>query len=158
MTFADRMKTAAPFESQVLDYVRGRGWSAYPFGQALLEPDARKGLQRMKTLVRWLPDIIVTSWPYSDIGGPIFIDAKHSYPHERTGNHSVEQASTTAQIWFSTLSAGTALYAYPHHDGRIGFERADSWEQRATHMDGLGTHGSGTPFAVAPCDCKFLDG
>lgn len=157
MSFAERMRTAVPFEQQVLDYVRDHGWKAYSFGQALLEPDARTGLQRFKTLVRWLPDIIVTAWPYGDMNGPIFVDAKESLPRSESGNHSVEQASTTAQVWFSTLAAGTALYAYPHRDGRIGFESVTKWERRSEHRDGSGSNGSGTPYALAPCDCIFLD-
>lgn len=100
------MSYAKPVEDFLLKYLRDRHWVADEFGQALLKPDLRAALQRIRphSPLRWLPDIAAV---YRD--NLVFFEAKAESPqHSGSKNVTIEdKASATA--WRIVLAFGVPL-------------------------------------------------
>jgi hypothetical protein len=141
--FGSRLVFSYEYEKHVRWVLEQQGWTADPFGQALLSEDMQCHLRRTPTAARWLPDIIAA---HGDI--VIYVDAKASYAHQ-TGNHAVESASTSALDLWQTFTGCCVFYAFPHHD-RDTFVSLADWQthKRAGNYRGSG---SGTPFDLARC-------
>lgn len=150
MGFSERIAGATQFEHEVVESLESQGWTAGVFGQALLPEPVKNRLREHKTAVRWLPDIIAFRDKHA-----IFVDAKNSPPHHKTGNHAVESASTETQLAWGNFSGMPVMYAFPHDNGRIGYMTAGSWSVMATQMPCRTYNGSGTPFHVCQCHCVF---
>lgn len=145
-TFYNRLAEALEHEKNVTKALLARGWLAEPFGQAMLSEQMRDHLRRVKTSVRWMPDIIAAK---TLAGGEqiIFIDAKAGERHKETGNHDIERdALESAERWIE-LSGGQCPYYFVFGDGGI----ATPGDVREACWDGFyNGKGSGTPFILFP--------
>lgn len=148
--FARRMFDAQEWEAAVADWFISRGWDVDAFGQSQLSARMREHLRLAPkdTLLRWLPDFIIAK--HGDI---YLVDAKAS-DAARTGNHSVEQASTAAGLIIQAFATIPVVYVFPHDKGEPGFVPVTTWDRESRKWAGSarGTAGSGTPFALGECD------
>lgn len=142
----NRMQQGQEWEAFIVAFLRAADWSAFPYGQGLLDDEAHGMLRHFNTHIRWAPDIIATDPQRKAL---FVIDAKKSSA-ERTGNHSVEVASTRASLLYHEPDNSVwALYAFPHL-GTPKFVAVDVWHRHSQER-GWNGRGSGTPFRVAPC-------
>jgi hypothetical protein len=147
-TFRTRLASALEHEKNVTKALTERGWLAEQFGQAMLSEPMRDHLRRVKTSVRWMPDIIAAkSFPAGE--RIIFVDAKAGEKHKETGNHDVERAALeSAERWIE-LSGGQCPYYFVFSDGGV----ATPGDVREACWDGFyNGNGSGTPFVLFKAD------
>lgn len=143
-SFDVRLKLATEHEQVVIDALRKREWIAEPFGQGQLPETVRAALRRIRTPVRWMPDIIaMKSFPT----GPQlrFVDAKAGERWRETGNHDLEVAA---------IDAAEAFYAYAKWPVYFVFSdmsavAPEDVRELATPGNFRG-NGSGTPFVLFP--------
>lgn len=102
MNGKERMLAAAEHERAVIDRLRALGYSAEPFGQALLTASVRQYLARTESLLRWLPDVAAMGADPYDI---TLIDAKTAIS-SNTPYHAIQMQSllgsklTEIPVWY----------------------------------------------------------
>lgn len=142
--FQKRLAKAQKHERRVKASLELRGWLAELFGQGQLSEQMRDVIKRVKTPVRYMPDIIAAQ-KFNATTRIVFIDAKDGDKWQETENHDVEKAALDAAEQWEQMS-GCAFY-YVFADGGV----ATPEMVRATCTDGrFRGIGSGTPFVVFP--------
>lgn len=154
--FAGRNAKAIQWEQKLIAVFRAKGWTAYPFGQSLLPPEARELLRHyvndahQPTLLRWMPDIIAFRCPEvcgdhpaqlgTHPGRVVLIDAKTC---EDRPNYAVEMsAQEAAAAWTDRLHTPTF---FVFDDGGVLTPRDVAQRGRPGPAPSPG-RGSGTPY------------
>lgn len=141
--FARRLEVATAFEERVVAALIERDWRAERFGQGQLSTEMRDIIRRVKTPVRYMPDIIAAK-RFSAHTRLVFVDAKAGDRWKDTGKHDIETAALDgADLW----------QQYSGCDTYFVFSNGDTiTPQTFRELAAPGTFrgsGSGTPFMLA---------
>lgn len=146
--FDERMELASSHESAVLARLISLGWDAFPFGQGLLIEKNRNSLKKVRTNIRWCPDMVA-------IGGSMLIsvDAKAGDAWRKTGNHDAEISA------IRSLTAWSLYSGFPSYFVFSDFTCATPQMMDDRGFDGkFYGNGSGTPFRlIKVSDCLPFD-
>ena len=122
----------------MIEWLRGKGWTAEPFGQGLLTDKMRDALKQVRppTPVRWMPDVIAVKG-----SRVLLLDAKTG--RDDTENVSLEDASSRAALAFVIAMGCRVIHVWPGGKA-LSAEEAEQIEKRP----GPPHHGtgSGTPY------------
>lgn len=150
--FARRLEVAVAFEEKVVATLVERQWRAERFGQGQLSADMRDIIRRVRTPVRYMPDIIAAK-RFTVETRIVFVDAKAGDRYKETGNHDIESAALDgAELW-QQYSGCETYFVFANGDTIT----PTAFRELSTPGNFRGS-GSGTPFLLAPrAACSRFD-
>jgi hypothetical protein len=150
--FRRRLDRAQAFEEKVAAELVARGWVAERFGQGQLSEQMRDMIKRVKTRVRYMPDIIAAK-RFGARTSLIFVDAKAGDKWRETGRHDVEAAALDGAEAFQAMADCPVYFVFS--DG--GVVTPAVFRELAAPGPYRGV-GSGTPFLLATREvCQRFD-
>lgn len=140
--FERRLSRAQEFERKVKAELDVRGWLAEPFGQGQLSEQMRDVIKRIRTPVRYMPDLIAAK-RFTATTRVVFVDAKDGDRWRDTGNHDVETAALAAAHKWEDLSECPFYFVFS--DAGVATPALITEIGKPGQYRGVG---SGTPFLV----------
>jgi hypothetical protein len=146
MSHQARVAIATPHEQAVYQKLESCGWVVEWYGQGQFKPATCAVLKKVRTSLRWFPDMLATR--DGKVPRFCFIDAKETLEKNRgTDNYTVEEESLRA---LELIAGATSIQAvYVMWDFRVVWTH--TVRKFGTWVGGRNDgSGSGTPYFLVP--------